>query len=365
VQTVVGIAGLVDVPAFQWAVDRVLREHPQLLRGFGRDAAGREISVRAGETPRVREVDLREYSAFERDEAALRLEEHERCEEFPLGAPPLIRLLLLRVGEREQRFVVTSHRAVLDDWSHAVLVRAMLSAHGWNVADDGDGDGDGANGGSWSGETADGGPLARLTQRLPWEFVGRVLGRAAEYGIDAEMIVQGAWAVALSGLTGRQDVLFGGVSPGQSRPILASVQPDQSMMELLLAVRERSARLGPHQQLGAVDLFQVAGPRAWFGTVALLAPEPIGPVSPRLGAHIRTLSTFDAKPYALSFSVTPGARWTARLDYRTGAVSDRAASDALTSAVAAIEAIAYTPELPLAQLQLATVDVSGTLARAA
>ncbi len=212
-QTVVGIAGLVDVPAFQWAVDRVFRAHAHLLRGFGCDAAGREISVQACETPRVREVDLREYSAFERDEAALRLEEHERCEEFPLGAPPLIRLLLLRVGEREQRFVVTSHRAVLDDWSHAALVRALLSAHGWNVA----GDGDGANDGSWRGGTADGGPLARLTQRVPADLVGRLLDRAAEYGIDAETIVQGAWAVALSELSGRRDVLFGGVSPGAAR----------------------------------------------------------------------------------------------------------------------------------------------------
>ena len=376
---------------------------------------GRLSSFQAGQTPRLREVDLRECSAFEREEAAFRLAEHERCEEFPLGAPPLIRLLLIRVGEREQRVVVTSHRAVLDDWSHAALVRAMLSAHGWDVSggrrQDGgraplvavageesgrdaavrawrqefedwagspvlDGFGAGSGEGSNSGSPDDG-PAERLTRELPGDLVRQLLDRLAEYGVDPETVVQGAWAVALSELTGRRDVVFGGVLPCPTTglrigaeprhvlPIPVSVQPDQSVIELLLAIDVRNARLGPHCNLGLAELREVVGSQASFGTVALLGPEPIEPVSPRLGMHIRTLSTFDAKPYALSFSVTPAARWTVRLDYRVGALSERNAVGALDSAVAAIEAMAYAPGIALSQLPTVVFSRVSTFTRAA
>lgn len=128
-QTVLAISGFVDIAALQRAVDAVVRADPLLLSGFGYDAEGRPISFQPREAVlRLRTVNLRELSPVERNAAALRLEEHERWEEFPLGAPPLIRLLLIRAEERERRLVVTSHRILLDSWSHTAFVRTLVDA---------------------------------------------------------------------------------------------------------------------------------------------------------------------------------------------------------------------------------------------
>jgi NRPS condensation-like uncharacterized protein len=127
VQTVLEITGFVDIAALQRAVDAVVRADPVLLSGFGYDAEGRPISFQPREAVlRLRTVNLRELSPAERFVAAQRLEEHERSEEFPLGAPPLIRLLLSRIEDRERRLVVTSHRILLDSWSHADFVSALV-----------------------------------------------------------------------------------------------------------------------------------------------------------------------------------------------------------------------------------------------
>ncbi len=127
VQTVLEIIGFVDIAALQRAVDAVVRADPLVLSGFGYDAEGRPISFQPREaTLRLRTVNLRELSSADRAVAAQRLEEHERSEEFPLGAPPLIRLLLIRIADRERRLVVTSHRILLDSWSHGEFVSALI-----------------------------------------------------------------------------------------------------------------------------------------------------------------------------------------------------------------------------------------------
>jgi nonribosomal peptide synthetase CepB len=393
VQTVVGISGLVDVPALQRAADRVLQAHPQLLRGFGYDAVGRPISVSACETPRLREVDLRECSAFERDEAALRLVEHERCEEFPLGAPPLIRLLLVRVGEREQRLAVTGHRLLLDRWSQAALVRDLFEVYGgasrepaWlarTVPDDGAGWSvpcgadraaavrawqrefeDGIGGGSaeggasaaWLGRGLGGVPSgadsrqlsSELTVELSSELTRRILWRAAEWGIDADTVVQGVWAVTSSRLTGRQDVVFGVVgTPREFLPMAVRVRPGQSVIEVMRAIQARGARLRPHWHLGLAEVLKAVGPRAWFETVAALGPEPVGPSSPRLGLRISTLGTYAANPYALSCSVVPGPAWTVRLDYRPEALGTETPRAVMASVVELLEDLAGDPSRPV------------------
>ena len=127
VQTVLEINGFVDIAALQRAVDAVVRADPRLLTGFGYDRDGRPVSFQPREAVlRLRTVNLREMSPVERGVAAQRLEEHERSEEFPLGAPPLIRLLLSRIEDRERRLVVTSHRILLDSWSHGDFVHALV-----------------------------------------------------------------------------------------------------------------------------------------------------------------------------------------------------------------------------------------------
>lgn len=391
VQTVLEISGFADVAALQRAVDTVFRAHPHLLRGFGRTAHGSLISVeRRDAVPRLRAVDLREYPAGHREAAASRLEEHERREEFALGAPPLVRLLLIRTGDRERRLVVTSHRLLLDDWSHAALIRAVLAAFRAGWGNEGRDRGT-ARQCTLEGRSAEpartmlraaeqrpetdahrGFDLAascgpedpvRLTRELPRELTRRIELRAAELGVAAETVVHAAWAFALSRLTGRRDVVFGATvteprtgSPHDPTaldvrrailPATVRVEAEGSPGDLLRAASRHTIDSAPRRRGDRTDPCWDADRCASFDTVAVLEPEPIGPVTPRLGIRISTLSTFDAKPFALSFSIAPGPSWIARLDFQPAALSAHVAQSGLGHAAAFLEAAAYAPDCRL------------------
>ncbi|WP_194292157.1 condensation domain-containing protein, partial [Streptomyces jumonjinensis] len=50
-------------------------------------------------------------------------------ERFDLAVPPLLRLLLIRLGEDRHRLVVTSHHVVMDGWSMAVLFNELSAVY--------------------------------------------------------------------------------------------------------------------------------------------------------------------------------------------------------------------------------------------
>lgn len=405
-QTVLEVTGLADAPALQRAVDTVCRAHPHLLCGFERNPCGGAVSIeRRGTVPRLRAVDLRAYPRDQREAAALRLEEHERYEEFSLATPPLIRLLLILTGDRERRLVVTSHRLLLDDWSHAALIRAVLAAFctgsGTRVADRSGA----ARPCSLAGRShevvsaAIRGPdlrsetytdcefdLAaasgaqspvRLSRAVPAEVIRRIHGCAVEQGFDPQSVVHGAWAFALAGLTGRSQVAFttavadsrtgSAGDPGPIDvaraflPLTVPVRAARSSIDLVRAVSRHSADLAAQLSGGAIDQleysadqFEYSAPRVPFenvaDTVAVLEPEPIGPITPRLGIRINTLSTSEAKPFPLSFSVVPGPAWIARLDYQAAVLPPRVAESVLTGAMAFLEMTAYAPHRPLERI---------------
>lgn len=297
-QTVLEISGFMDDPALEQAVGSVSRAHPRLTRGFRRDADGRPTGFDApGVALGLRSVDLRRLDTVERDTAALRLAEHERCEYFPPSVPPLIRLLLLRTGDRTRRLVVTSHRLLLDDWSHAAFLHALLDALGAVLGPGGTdqrrqagrGAFDGWRGRMGIGAFHGGEEPIRLTRELAGHQAWNPPRHGAGPGVDAENGVQEAWAFALRRLTSR------GEMPKAGRGM-------------------------------AIE------------AVARLVPGPIGPVNPRLGVRVSTLSTFDVLPYPLCLSVQPGATWIARLDYQASVLPVHVAEVILADTVAFLEA---------------------------
>lgn len=375
-QTVLEISGFVDTAVVRRVVDKVGRAHPHLLRGFCRRPRGRLASFepRDARDARLwlRAVDLRDRVSAERDPAARRLTEHERHEEFALSAPPLIRLLLIRTGDRDRRLVVTTHRLLLDERSHAAFLRELLDAFRAELN----------HGGADRLRRAALGPdvyfdlesdpsafadmenPVRMSRELSGAQTRDLLRRAAELAIDAETIVQGAWAFALSRLTGWQDVAFGGALPEavegvcddarivhahrDFQQLAARVDPARSSVGLLRAVQADILDQAARRPRPADGKSRAARPPALFDTVATLEPEPIGPVNPRLGVRISTLEAFDCKPNTLSLSVLPGAAgWAVRLDYQAAALQTHEAEAVLTDAVSFLDAVAYAPALPL------------------
>ncbi|MET0648994.1 MAG: amino acid adenylation domain-containing protein, partial [Pyrinomonadaceae bacterium] len=129
VPTVLRLAGPLDVAAFEKSLGEVVRRHEILRTTFAmRD--GSPVQVIAPPGPWNLPVeDLREVPAASRQAAVERATIEEMRRPFDLTRGPLLRALLLRVGDVEHVLVFTVHHMVSDDWSKGVLVREATALY--------------------------------------------------------------------------------------------------------------------------------------------------------------------------------------------------------------------------------------------
>jgi hypothetical protein len=124
------LAGPLDAPALGGALREVVRRHESLRTTF-REEGGEPVQV---VSPRANLdlpfTDLTALAEGERQEEAERLAGEEARRPFDLGAGPLLRAGLLRLGEEEHVLLVTMHHIVSDGWSLGVLVREAASLYG-------------------------------------------------------------------------------------------------------------------------------------------------------------------------------------------------------------------------------------------
>ncbi|MEV0117626.1 amino acid adenylation domain-containing protein, partial [Streptomyces sp. NPDC050844] len=125
-QLVLDLEGRLDAGVLRASWQAVLDRHGSLRAGF-RQVAGIEqplqVIVEGVELP-WREVDL-----TERPELAEELVLAERVRGFDVARPPLIRVLLIRLGADRCRMVITLHHILLDGWSLPILLRDVWAAY--------------------------------------------------------------------------------------------------------------------------------------------------------------------------------------------------------------------------------------------
>ncbi len=122
VQAAIDLTGELDLEALREAGGKLLERHEMLRAAVRSDQAGRSWFVT------VRGVDLPWRVCEAADEAAAEREERrERELRFDLERPPLLRALLLELGGRQYRLVLTLHHLILDGWSMPVILRDLLA----------------------------------------------------------------------------------------------------------------------------------------------------------------------------------------------------------------------------------------------
>jgi amino acid adenylation domain-containing protein/non-ribosomal peptide synthase protein (TIGR01720 family) len=123
------IADEVDVARFRQAWDQVARRHAVLRTSFVYNDDGMLQVVHRHPTIDVQLSDLRSLDA-ERREATLQADlERELRDGFDLRRAPLWRVRLVRMAEREFRFVFSNHHILMDAWSRARLLQDVFSAY--------------------------------------------------------------------------------------------------------------------------------------------------------------------------------------------------------------------------------------------
>src|SRR5437762_358971 len=121
----VRLTGNLDVAALKDALDMLIARHDALRTTFGiMDGSPKQLVAKslALEMPII---DLIEIPQPDRDTEAQRLLQEEAGRPFDLSQGPLIRSVLLRLGEREHILLVTTHHIVTDGWSVGIFQREL------------------------------------------------------------------------------------------------------------------------------------------------------------------------------------------------------------------------------------------------
>ncbi|QRO01038.1 non-ribosomal peptide synthase/polyketide synthase [Archangium violaceum] len=125
----VRLDGPLDVAALDRAFQEIVRRH-EALRTLFQDVEGQpaQVIVPSVQLP-LPVVDLRELPEPSREEEARRISVEEARQPFDLTRGPLLRALLLALGEHSHVLLLTMHHIVSDGWSTAVLIREVAALY--------------------------------------------------------------------------------------------------------------------------------------------------------------------------------------------------------------------------------------------
>ncbi|WP_207933320.1 non-ribosomal peptide synthetase [Actinomadura sp. GC306] len=376
----------VDAGRLQDACAAVLARHTALRAGFTNDGLPQPVQfIGTGPRPRLEEIDLSGLGPEDREAEIARILAADRRRRFDLAAPPLFRLLLIRLGdgaagEPADRLVITHHLILWDGWSAwlffeqliAMYQRAMYERRGdtselpppgsyrdylaWLATQDA-----GRAREAWRealaglAEPTLVGPVDRALEpvipdrgraELSVPLTERLYAAVRRHGLTLNTVFSAAWALVLAGATGRRDVVFGTAVAGRpgdvprvesvigmflnTVPVRVALDPREPVPALLRRVQGERVALMPHDYLGLGDIQQAAGHSRLFDTLYVLQnlgdEDDMAELQERHG--IVEAEGLDATHYPITFVVTPGTPVRMKLDHRPDVIG-RGLADSL------------------------------------
>ncbi|HZC90380.1 MAG TPA: amino acid adenylation domain-containing protein [Mycobacterium sp.] len=313
------ISGALDVELLRDCAAKMLIRHPNLRASFFSRGIARPVQI----VPSRVELPWRQVTASVEDVEVLEADERRRP--FDFERVPAIRFLLIGMPDARWRLVITAHHIVIDGWSLPVFVSEMMILYraggdpaalpaaprpyrdyiGWLASRDQQG-----SQGIWREHLArlpgptllsaafGGDDAARKSARLPRrtelllgvEATERLVSGARSRGVTLNTLLQMAWAVILSRLTDRADVVFGVTVSGRPAelagvetmiglfintvPLRVRLDTAANVGEQCLGLQRDSAMLREHSYLGHAQLRALGGVGEMYDTLLVYENFP-------------------------------------------------------------------------------------------
>ncbi|WP_051152824.1 non-ribosomal peptide synthetase [Nocardia niigatensis] len=317
VQAIIDVEADLDFDRLTAAAQALVRRHDVLRAGFLASDAGAVQVIPAEVAVPCEYREAFGATSEELDEIAAA----ELRKPFSVDRPPLIRFLCLAAGERRFRLVITNHHLILDGWSMPMLFAELIALYEtsgddagfaiptpfhthleWLAARDDDlareawqqslSGLDGPTLIAPAAPRADAAtaPVAHEVP-LPDGLPDALRRTAAACQVTVNTLVQVAWALLLAEQTGGSDIVFGATVsgrppelPGAERmvgmlvntvPVRITLDPAESIADLLTRVQREQAALAEHQHLGLDEIHTATGLGPLFDTATVFESYPV------------------------------------------------------------------------------------------
>ncbi|HWN35711.1 MAG TPA: amino acid adenylation domain-containing protein, partial [Pseudonocardia sp.] len=401
VQLELEIEGLLDAALLRRCADVLLDRHAALRTAFLAEETDDPVGVvLEGLGMPWRDVDLSGLAEPERQAELRALTVGERTRPFPLDKPPLLRMLLVRLGALAFRLVITNHHIVLDGWSMPVLLRELLTLYGagaeptaltparpfrdylaWLAAQDPESARE-----RWRTALAElpgpsllaeAGASPGLPERHPVPLDERLaaglVALARARGVTLNTVLQVLWGILLSTVTGRWDVVFGTTVTGRPAdlrgadamvglfintvPVRVRLDPAETVGALLERVQREQAALLDTHYLGLAQVQRDTGFAPLFDTLMVFESYPTSGLSDlmaRIGLSVRPAAARDATHYPLVLVAVPGDPLSVTLKYQPSALAEGRVEELAGRLVELAGRVVADPDRPVAALPTLT-----------
>lgn len=126
---VVRLTGPLNVPALEYTLNEIVRRHESLRTTFAATEGKPAQVISSDASITLRLIDLRSIDGHKAQGLSEALALKETQHPFDLNRGPLLRALLLRLGDEDHIAVLTMHHIVSDGWSMGVLVHEVQAIY--------------------------------------------------------------------------------------------------------------------------------------------------------------------------------------------------------------------------------------------
>ncbi|MEV5511067.1 non-ribosomal peptide synthetase [Streptomyces orinoci] len=399
------LTGEVEPQRMRAAGQALLDRYPNLRTAFVTDRAGDRVQiVQNGVELPWQELDLASLPEPRQEEQRRRFLAAEHSTHFDPARAPLMRFSLVKLAADRWDLVLTAHHVLFDGWSVPLLMLDLLRLYRSNGDDVELGRAPAyrdfltwlshqdrtATARAWERELAGVDEPTLLVPDAPagkGESVGvgqldvpltpeqsdRLARRAGELGLTLNTLVQGAWGMLLSGLTGQRDVTFGATVSGRppqvegvsemvgtfinTLAVRMDCAPGDSLRTLLTGLQERQSALLDHHHFGLLEMHQLTGVRTLFDTLVVYESYPIDSAAlddacAAAGIRVTGLSPLSSTHYPLVVMASAEPRLAIALQYQHHLVAPEQAAVIARRLGRVLVRLAEDPELPFSSVDM-------------